>query len=331
MCSSWGSARQLCSGPAAAASRRSRPVRCAPGRPTGGHPAARTRPRRRATAPGPAPGSGPAAAARRRPAGSAPPRTHPVSAGAGPVPARSAPRTRRRRPAGPGSAAHGPMTTAGPWPRVGQERRRDLLGRLGAPEPEVGIDELGSGREVDIGDRDVLQLLLQFLEVGSGPGRVTEAEFELAECADRPALVQPHAQVVAQPQRLGRAVPALLVPALPGQQPGQAGQADGQLGLLAALPGQVDRFPVGGLGDRQPVGSGLVAGDQVEREGQRADRGAGPGGPFGLLEQRAPGVSLPQEQRPGRQSEDPELKSAGCRCPMAGHTRRSSPPTTTPR
>ncbi len=130
-----------------------------------------------------------------------------------------------------------------------------------------------------------------------GLGGVTEAEFEIPEGRGRPDLVQPHPEVRGELQGFGGAAAALLLASLTGLQPGQASQAERQLGPLPALPGQVDRFLVAGLGDRPPVGGGLIAGDQVEHERERADGGAGPGGAQYRLQQRALGAGLAQEQR----------------------------------
>ena len=99
--------------------------------------------------------------------------------------------------------------------------------------------------------------------------------------------MQPDAEFAAQPQRLGRPIAALLLPATACLQPRQAGQPEGQPGLLPALPGKIDRFEVGGLGDGPAIGRGLVAGDEVEQEGKRTDGGLSPAGPQCAFQQRA--------------------------------------------
>ena len=262
----------------------------------GGRPTARTHPRRGAAARAPAHGSGAVAAARRTPAGCAPARTRPGSTH---VEDRvlEKPSNPARRPAAPGGAARGPATTAAPSrpPSAMNPRRRPAPRH--SPRPQIEVDEFRPGQQVDVGDARSRSSCRYLLEVPGGAGGVAKAEFELAERGRRPDLVQPRPELGAELERFGGTGPALLLLPPAGVQPGQAGQAERQLGLLPALPGQVDRLLVGGLGDRQPVGGGLVAGDQVEHEGQRADRGAGPGGVQRMLQQRAPGVRLAQEQR----------------------------------
>src|SRR5580658_6188122 len=146
------------------------------------------------------------------------------------------------------------------------------------------------------------------LEVTGGAIRVAEAQLKLAERRRRPDLTEPEAQLMAEAEHLGGTGPALLLPPAPRLQPGEPGQAERQLGLLAALAGQVDQLLVGGRGGRPAGGAGLVAGDQVEREREGTDRGAGPCGPRRVFEQQPPGAGLPQEQRPeGQPGDQPEV------------------------
>src|ERR1700728_542349 len=106
-----------------------------------------------------------------------------------------------------------------------------------------------------------------------GAGRVAETELELAQRSRCPYLKQPHSQAAAESERLVGTAPALCIPPSARLQPGQAGQPECELGLLAALPGQADRLLVGALGDRPAVGRDPVARDQVESEREYADRG----------------------------------------------------------
>ena len=203
---------------------------------------------------------------------------------------------------------------AGERPRLalGSGRGREPVGGLPrlilAPEPGVGVDELDRGREVGVGDAQVEQQLLLPLEVLGGAGGIAETQLQLAERRRGPDLAQPCPELLAEVERLGDAGPAVQLPSAAALQPGQPGQAEDQLSLLPTLPGQVDRLAVAGLSDRPAVGGGLVPGDQVEHERERADRGTVPGGSQRIVEQRPPGPGLPQEQRPqGQPGDQPKI------------------------
>ena len=187
----------------------------------------------------------------------------------------------------------------------GGELGRDPL-RVGHPaQLQVAVDQLSGRGQIRVGDGQVGQQPLLPLEVRDRRGRVTETKLQLAERGRGPDLMQPHAQLVAEPQRFGGTGPAVLLPAAARLQPGQASQAERQLGLLPALPGQRDRLLISRFRDGPAVGGGLVAGDQVERGRQHPDRGVRAGRLQGVFQQRPPGATLAEAQRrdgqPGQQ------------------------------
>jgi hypothetical protein len=158
--------------------------------------------------------------------------------------------------------------------RRGTELRARALGLRAAAEAQVGIDELGTGSEVDIGDLHVVEALLLALEVLDRALGLPEPEFELAERGGRPELMQPGPELACERKRLGRECTTLLRASAAGLQPGQPGEAEAELALLTRFASEVDGLPVGCLGHRAAVRRRLVTRCQVEEERQRADRGA---------------------------------------------------------
>ena len=158
ICSSRGVSASTVLGSRRRASHRSPPARCGPGRPRGARRGARRSRPPRAAARGRARGFARDAAARRRRAACAPPRRRRASARARGAPART-------RPAMSASAAsspsqRGPRASDQGWPfarRRGRELGGHAPGVVDAAEPQVGIDELGRRREVDVGDRELAQ------------------------------------------------------------------------------------------------------------------------------------------------------------------------------
>ena len=138
-----------------------------------------------------------------------------------------------------------------PWLPLGIRRGCELVGDLlslgVAAEPDVGVDELCRGREIDVGDRKVAQQLLYLLEVPGRTGGVAATELEIAERRCRPDLVKLYSELMAEVERFGGAGPAFLLLAAARLQPRQPRQAKRQLGPLPALACQIDRFLVSGL------------------------------------------------------------------------------------
>ena len=156
---------------------------------------------------------------------------------------------------------------------VALEFGRRLGGLLAAAEAEVDLDQFRHRRQVDIEDAARAEHGPLLLEMGQRGFGTSEAELQVAERGDGPHLAHAQAQFARQAERLGGVPPALLRPALPGLEPGQAGQRRGEVGALAGLPGQVDRFVKPGLGFGPAVGSGLIERHVAQQEGQHADRG----------------------------------------------------------
>ena len=290
---------------------------------------------RAAAARGPGPGCGPAAGARRRPAWCGRPRSRRGQRVLGQRLLESRGEAARRRPA------------SSPWQRSGAGQRPglalgarrgrrscggDLLRLVAAPEPQVGVDEIGRGREVGVGDPQVSQQLLLPLEVRQPP-----APRHRGRARARPAPPSPRSR--AAPSRVRRTAPALRPRTArhscsrPRRACSQARPARPNVSSVCwpLSRARLDGFLVAGLGDGPPVGGGLIAGDQVEHEGQRADRGAGPGGAQHRFEQRALGAGLAQEQRPDSQPRDQpqiltQLRPSSRRVPSPGAALPHRPP-----
>ena len=96
------------------------------------------------------------------------------------------------------------------WPLAtasAANRRVTRLGFVGAPESQVGIDELRGRRQVDVGDPELVEQRPLMLELHGGGAGVAESELQLAERGGRPDLVQMRPELAAAMQRLGRAAP----------------------------------------------------------------------------------------------------------------------------
>ena len=113
---------------------------------------------------------------------------------------------------------------------------------LVAPEPDVRIDQLRRGREIDIGDRELIKEPLLMLELLDGGRRVAKAQLKLPSGCGRPHHMQAHAELAAEGQRLVRARSTITLSAAARLQPREPRQSEHELGPLTALARQLDRL-----------------------------------------------------------------------------------------
>ena len=185
-----------------------------------------------------------------------------------------------------------------------------LLGRVdgvgAATETKVDLDELGSWREVDVLDATRLEQVPLGFESHERLVELAEHEREVPERPQRPHFAEAEAQRLSELQRLSRMLPAPLGSALTRLESGQSGQRSGELGALAGLARQPDRFVEVRFGLAPAVTSRLIPRDVREQERQHTDRGSAPRRRERSVPERFAGTCFAQPQwTHGRPSEQP--------------------------
>ena len=185
-----------------------------------------------------------------------------------------------------------------------RERHEGVDGFFGAPQAQEGLDFLGSGREIGVGDPACEHHGAPLVCAGQHSFRIAEPQLEVAERSERPDLGQPGALLACELECLDGVLAAGVAPADPRFEPRQTRERAREHHGLPRLTREPDRLVEAGLGVDPAVGARVQDREVREQAGEGADGRTGAGVRDGAVDERTAAVGFAQPERADRRERE---------------------------